>query len=415
MLKEILGTIGTRYIIALLNLALIFINARVLGIEGVGTIGLIWASISINVTVNSIFSGSAIVYFIHKYPFHTLFPIAVAWTFLGSGLGCGALSLLGLLPVGYAFDVYGLTVLYSLVIAHSRFLLGEDRIRGFNLTNMLQGGLLFFFLLFFYYAVNKREVSAYIWGMYLTNGVAFVVSLVMLLPYIYRKEAPSEKTFFSIIKEMLAYGLWGSADNIAETCTTRLNYFFVERFIGLGGVGLLDAGTRISESVWNISRGTAYIEYSRIAKTGDKVEQKRITLQLLKLTFLAVTAVTVCILLIPERVYTDYLFNADFRGIRGVIAALAAGIVMLGCNTILSHYFIGSGNIRFSTASSCIGLGVLLFAGFLLIPSFGLIGSALSSSIAFSVMFIFSLSQFIRLTGCSRRDFLLTKADFRLS
>ena len=41
MLKKILGTIGSRYLIAFLNLALIFINAKVLGIEGVGMIGLI--------------------------------------------------------------------------------------------------------------------------------------------------------------------------------------------------------------------------------------------------------------------------------------------------------------------------------------------------------------------------------------
>lgn len=39
MLKKILGTIGSRYLIAFLNLALIFINAKVLGIEGVGMIG----------------------------------------------------------------------------------------------------------------------------------------------------------------------------------------------------------------------------------------------------------------------------------------------------------------------------------------------------------------------------------------
>ena len=44
MLKKILGTIGSRYLIAFLNLALIFINAKVLGIEGVGMIGLLVAS-----------------------------------------------------------------------------------------------------------------------------------------------------------------------------------------------------------------------------------------------------------------------------------------------------------------------------------------------------------------------------------
>jgi O-antigen/teichoic acid export membrane protein len=397
MLKDILGTLASRYLIAFLNLALIFINAQVLGIEGVGIIGLIWASVSINVTINSVFSSNTLVYFLSKYPIHILYPIAVLWIFAGSAIGCVALSVFGLLPEGYAFDIYGLTLLYSLGIAHARFLLGKDHIKGFNLTQVLQGGLLFFVMLYFYYVLHRQEVSSYIWSLYLTNGIAFIVSLFLLLPYLRKRGKIEEhKPVSFILGEMLEYGLWGSADNIAETCATRLNYFLVERFVGLGGVGLLDVGTKISESVWNISRSVASIEYNRIAKTKDKKEQKRIALQLLKFTFLAVSCAVICILLIPEQVYTDYLFGSDFRGIRGIVATLSVGVVALGCNTILSHYFIGSGKIKYSTISSCIGLAGLLITGSLLIPSYGIIGSALSSSIAFCSMLLFSFYSFIR-------------------
>mgnify|MGYP007128031218 FL=1 len=119
---------------------------------------------------------------------------------------------------------------------------------------------------------------------------------------------------------MFAYGLWAGADGLAETCTTRLNYFLIQRFAGLGSVGLLDAGTKISESVWNISRSVSFIEYSSVAKTSEATEQKRITLQLFKLTFCALALVMGCILLVPEWIYTDYLFSAEFKGIRKVIA-----------------------------------------------------------------------------------------------
>ncbi|GAB6394995.1 MAG: polysaccharide biosynthesis C-terminal domain-containing protein [Bacteroidales bacterium] len=406
MLKDILGTVCTRYLIALLNLALIVVNAKVLGIEGVGFIGLFWASISINVTVNSIFSGNTIVFFLGKYPVRTLFPIAVAWAFAGSALGCCAMYVLGLLPEGYAGDVYGITVLHSLAIANSRFLLGKDRIGGFNLTNLLQGGGLFFIVLYFYYVAQRQVIGAYIWGLYLTNGIALLASMLLLLPHLTGKEPAGAKSFFAIVKEMFVYGLWGSADNIAETCAMRLNYFLVERFGGLGSVGLLDAGTKISESVWNISRSVASIEYNRIAKTTVLGGQKKITLRLLKLTFAAVAVVMALILLAPEWIFTDYLFNRGFEGIRGVIAALAGGIVAMGCNHILSHYFIGSGRVKYSTASSCIGLITLLLAGSALIPAYGVTGAALGASIAFLAMSLFSLTMFIRQTGCTFRDFL---------
>lgn len=102
-----------------------------------------------------------------------------------------------------------------------------------------------------------------------------------------QKEADPRKgrSQYALLKEMFAYGLWGSADNIAEILTTRLNYFLIQRFAGLGSVGLLDAGTKISESVWHINRSIGFITYSRVARTHKPGEQKQITLRFFKLTF----------------------------------------------------------------------------------------------------------------------------------
>ena len=117
MLKKILGTIGSRYLIAFLNLALIFINAKVLGIEGVGMIGLIVASVNIAVIVNVILCGNTIVYFMNRYSMRTIFLPAYLWTPIGSSLACGFMYLTGLLPTGYRLDIFLLAILSSTVNA----------------------------------------------------------------------------------------------------------------------------------------------------------------------------------------------------------------------------------------------------------------------------------------------------------
>lgn len=117
MLKKILGTIGSRYLIAFLNLALIFINAKVLGIEGVGMIGLIVASVNIAVIVNGILCGNTIVYFMNRYSMRTIFLPAYLWTPIGSSLACGFMYLTGLLPTGYRLDIFLLAIL-SLSLIH---------------------------------------------------------------------------------------------------------------------------------------------------------------------------------------------------------------------------------------------------------------------------------------------------------
>ncbi|MEG2066841.1 MAG: polysaccharide biosynthesis C-terminal domain-containing protein [Tannerellaceae bacterium] len=415
MFRKILGVIGTRYLIAFLNLLLIFINAKVLGADGLGLIGLIIASMNIAVMVNSVLCGNTIVYFMNRYSFRMIFLPAYLWALIGSAAACGIMALIGLIPAGYGGDVYLLAVVNSLIAANSRFLLGKDRMRGFNLTFMLQGGLLVVLVLYLEAVAERQDVPAYLTGLYVANGIAFTVSLVWILPYLMKREKEAEggrTPLMVIMKKMFAYGLWSSADNLAENCTTRLNYFLIQHFSGLGAVGLLDAGTKISESAWHISRSICFIEYSSIAKTPDTAEQKRITLQLFKLTFCAMTFVMGCILLIPEWVYTDYLFSAEFKGMRMVVVGLSFGVVALGCNSILGHYFIGSGKIRYSTYSSCIGLLTLLLAGYLLIPRYGVTGSAFSTSIAFCAMLAFSLTIFTRQTGARLREFLPERTDW---
>lgn len=414
MIEKIIGTIATRYLVAILNLVLIFINARVLGIEGVGLIGLIVASVNLVVIVNGIFCGGTIVYFMNRYSMRTVLPPAYLWTPIGSAAGCAGLSLMGFIPAGYGWDIFWLAILNSLMNANARFLLGKDDLQGFNITFITQGVTLFLGLLFLYFMMGLTDARTYVDGLYIANAIALAGSTILLIPH-YLLEPPEErgKNIAQLLREMFSYGLWSSADGLAETLTTRLNYFLMQRFGGLGAVGLLDAGTKMSESVWHISRSVAFIEYSSVARTTDPGGQRDITLRLFKLTLIALALVMGIILCIPEWVYTDYLFDPTFAGIRYVIAGLAVGIVALGSNNILSHYFIGSGKIRYSAACSGIGLGTLLVAGPFLMARWGVIGSAIAASLAYSTMLLFSLGVFIRQNQAGWRAFLLSREDIR--
>lgn len=413
MFKKVLETIGTRYVLAVLNLALIFINARVLGVQGVGLAGLIIAAVNIVVAFNSVLCGNTIVYFMNKYAVRQVLVPSYLWTPISSVIVCLLMFLLGLLPKGYEMDIFWLSLLNSYVAANARFLLGKDKIKGFNLTFFLQGGLLFFLLLYFYYLCGNQNIEAYLLGMYLANGTAFLVSALLLIPHLTKtNEASVRIPFFKLVREMFAYGLWSSADSLAEIYTTRLNYFLVRNFTGLGAVGLLDAGTKISESVWHISRSVSFITYSEVSREKEEANRKLIALRLFKFTFVAVTAITLIITLIPEWIYTDYLFTPEFAGMRLIILILAPGIIAFACNNVLGHYFIGSGRVRISAYSSFTGLIVLILVGFILIPTHGVIGSAITSSIAFVAMLTFSVVLFSKQTSTRLREFIPNKQDF---
>ena len=73
-----------------------------------------------------------------------------------------------------------------------------------------------------------------------------------------------------------------------------------------------------------------------------------------------------------------------------VIEMRLLGSIMDKLVSVLNHYFIGSGRIRWSAASSAVGLVTLLVVGSILIPTYGVFGSAMTNSIAFTAMLLFS-------------------------
>ena len=412
MIKQIIGTIGARYFVALLNLLLIFVNSKMLGLNGMGVIGVLYASANIAVIFNSVLCGNTIVYFMNRYNLRFVFYPACIWAFIGSAIACGVMFACGMLPAGYECAVFALAILMSLLTTNTLVLLGKDMVGSFNFVFMLQGVSMFVLLLGIYYVAGVRTVEGYIAGLFIAYTVAYAYSFIPLMPHLMKKEAAvTGVSFFAVLKEMFVYGVWSGADNLAEGLTTRLNYFFLQNAGGYGKVGLFDAGTKMSESVWHVSSSISYIAYKTISGTTDTKVQKFTTLRLFKLTAGVLTAMMLVIVCVPEWVYTEYLFTAEFAGMRRVIIGMAVGIVAVGSNRILSHYFIGSGNIRYSTFSSLLGLGVLVAVGIFVIPAHGVFGAAVTSSISYTVMLVYSIIIFMKQTGTSLREFVPQESE----
>ncbi|MDR2473354.1 MAG: polysaccharide biosynthesis C-terminal domain-containing protein [Tannerella sp.] len=412
MLKNILQTVGARYVAAFLNFVLIFINSKVLGLEVIGMMGMILAVSGIAFIFNSILCGNTIVYFMNRYNLKYVFYPAYIWAIIGSATACGVMSLLKMLPDGYGWAVFGLATLMSLVSANTHMLLGKDKIKSFNLISVLQSFILFVFVVSIYYIGDYRELTGWLAAMFISYGIAFAVSLILLVSHLKKSDTVSEP-FFAVLRKMFVYGLWSGIDSLAEGLTTRLNYFIINSTGGYIKVGLLDSGTKVSESVWHISNSISYLEYNSVSKTTDIVRQKRVTLQLFKLTFCVMTAVITLITCIPETIFTDYLLTNEFVGVGKVISGLAPGIVAYGSNRILTHFFVGSGRIVYSAYCSILGLIALIATGFFLIPMYGVVGAAITVSISHISMLIFSVSAFKTITHTTFKEMLPSKDDFR--
>jgi len=116
------------------------------------------------------------------------------------------------------------------------------------------------------------------------------------------------------------------------------------------------------------------------------------------------------LIIIPTRLY-EFILGKDFTGIPQIMIFLFPGIVILSVAQILSPYFSGTGKIHINTIGSVIGLVVTIVTSLILIPSYGLIGAAISNTLSYIVITIIYLLFFLSISKSRINDFFSLKQE----
>jgi O-antigen/teichoic acid export membrane protein len=177
-------------------------------------------------------------------------------------------------------------------------------------------------------------------------------------------------------------------------------------------VGIYSNAISIVESIWLISRSISMVQNARIVNSNDLNYSVRITVQLLKVSFLLVFGVVIILQFIPASFY-QFLFGEEFGDVRTVILTVSPGILFFCISFILSGLFAGTGNYKYNTISSLAGLIVTIPLVIILIPKYGLIGAGISASVSYCTHTAVKLTYFIRKFPVEPGLLWITKTDFK--
>jgi len=416
MFKKIAGTIGTKMVTAILALATWILNANFLTPEKVGTISLIIFSVAIIQLFTNFVAGAALIYQTPRTGIYKLFIPAYIWTFLITILLAGGLACMAwiipsweVIPAGYYLPVLALALVMSFSSANFMLLLGLERVKTFNLISLVQIIVLFSCLLLVLFVFRFYEVMGYFWAIFISHCIALLLGLIALFPSFRKVPLTGMR---SLMNEIFRFGTYVQVANIFQTMNYRLSLKFVDHYLGRGVVGVLSLGMQLAEGMWLISRSIATVQYSRIANEPDGQYSARLTLTLAKITLVATGIGMVLLLAIPESLFTT-IFSRNFSGVKLVILSLAPGIVALSMSMIFSGYFSGTNKPFHNAISSALGFLFTIVMSLILIPRYGLAGAGISATVSYSVLTIYQLIIFIRITNFKLNDFLLTFSELK--
>lgn len=401
MLNNILSTLFTRGLVAILNLLVLLFAARQLGSSLVGEISLIILNISLVQILNEIYTGSALVHFIPKFNLRSVYYGGLLWT-MASVLILNALFwLFNIGDVKYSLQTTALSFLLILHSFHMVILLAREQIKVYNLLLFLQAFTLLSVLYLLVYVSGLKRVESYITALYLAYSLPLLFSSLAVGRLVKAEDSHPDCDFKLIISK----GITNQLGNLAHTLSNRFNYYIIGASAWLG---VYANSTSLVESIWLISGSAAPIVLSHMANSGEKDKNSRLVLFIAKICFLLSLFCVIILYFLPNELFV-YVLGQDFTETKSLMLYLSPGILAISFSTIISHYFSGLGKQRVQLMANSAGLLCTLLLSIYLIRNFGLKGACLTASIAYGVQALILTVVFLRQQQFKLRDLLSLK------
>ena len=291
---------------------------------------------------------------------------------------------------------------------HYNLLIGKGKIKHYNIVFTIQISTLLFAFLFYIFIESTHGFSSYLNALKISYGTGLILSFVVLIKQLKREPFSDIK---SVISQVLEFGFISQLANGFHILNKRISFYFVSLFSGLSSLGVYNAGVQLTEGLRLIGQSISLVQFSEISNSDDKNFAASITVKLMKLSVLLTIAGIAVLLLIPEGVYS-LIFTQEFSQVKTIIFALAPGVVALSANTIFSHYFSGLGNPKISLWANIVGFVISIVMAIVLIPLWGIIGAAISTSASYSATVVYQFFIFKKHTSISLGAFMPQPKDF---
>jgi O-antigen/teichoic acid export membrane protein len=399
-----------------LRFATSIVVARTLGVEGKGIYVLVLTVSSLLILGLNLGISGAFTYYTASQQFRPsdLFGFAVLLTLVISIIGGGLFwlafrlflqntFLVGTLPSQIILVLISLPI--SLLMTYlASILLGLQQIVDYNAINLVNYGTNLLF----------QILSALLGGMVIGAILAWLASSVMALLvtlYLCRHFAALNlRSLRNIVRPAFSYGAKNYIANLLTFFNYRLDSFLVNFISGPFSVGLYTTGVTMAELLWYIPNSLSGALFPKVSNL-EKNVATRITAQSCRQTLLV--SLPLSVLFGAAGVYMiPFFYGAAFTPSVAPFLWLLPGILSMGVNKILSANLSGRGKPQYATYTSGITVIATIILDLTLIPTLGIVGAAIASSIAYTASAILSVIWFNHENQTNWRQVLLpTGAD----
>ena len=416
MFKKILGTGAARAVNVLTQLATLIMGTKCLGAAEWGKAFIAQTDITFLLIGIELIAGSGLVYFAPRKKLATLMKISYGW--IGVVMLFYVLLFFALyffpgffhtiVPEGYAWLVLLMTFVYSLHEFNLNHFLGKEKVSTYNWLFIIQILTQVTMMAVLIFALDIRTAKALLYSQLSGYSLATLIGWILLFPTLKHE---GKEPLKDSLKAMLHYGAFMQLSTLVSTLNKRLSLYLLNIHCDERSIGVYASGTQVTEGVNIVSQSIGLVEFSALSNTENKQRVSQLTLRFMKLSVLLTLFVMLVICLLPSAFFA-WLFSGEFADIRPVILLMAPGIVFFSAHTVLANYFSGTGKPKYNLYASLIGLSVTMISAFILIPTLGIQGAAITTTLTYTALFVYQWIVFHKQTGSRLLQLIPNKEDW---
>lgn len=284
-------------------------------------------------------------------------------------------------------------------------LLGKQHIRQFNTSQWLQKLLLVlaYAVLFLF---DRLTVETAIVCMLLCSMAGFVPALYFFFREIYTHTEFDKQTLWRMVKKGSVY----AAALFMIEANYKLDILLLGWLSTEEEVGLYTVATNVGELLWQLPAAIGVVVFSRSANDRGTPRWHAELARSVRIS-LWVTLVGALALSVLSPLLFNLVFGRDFGRSSEMMLWLLPGLVLMVVFKLLNLDLAGKGKPFISLSIMLPMLIVSVGVNYLLIPSFGGIGAAITSSVCYLLASVAMLMIYARMYKVDFIDFVLIRAD----
>ena len=411
--KRVLGTLQSSFIVAVTGFLTTILIARALGPEKRGEFVLLTTIPSLIVTFGRFGISHSIVYNINKLDRQKvvstsfMFALFFGITLLIFGAAISYFNTFEYVPhIDFIFLILSLSLIPLFFVTDVLYssLQGINKLKERNRIYAFQA---FVVLVFTALVALKYQEAGLIYFL-LVQVIALTIIILILCREIGTRELLHYSSFSWItLKKLIKYGLKSHLGNLFKQLSYRVDVLVVAYFLSAKEVGLYTIAVAISELLWKFADAIGFVLLPTISSNNNH-DSFGLTSKVSRFTVIPLLIISIIVI-----VFGDYLvlvlFGREYLAAVVCLKYLVPGTFFYSFWKIIVNDLIGRGKATIYSYSAVISAFVLICLDLLLIPSVGIIGASIATSIAYVIATLFVVVKFTNYSKMSWTDLVLLK------